>query len=171
MYRQDQSRTRPAAAPECRSRQTTRTPVCKSHLVSHLCFFPPMRPILCTGNSGSRKHVTFFIMPALRLEKVMCRRDLSWMNLMSIFRRSRPGLSSSSSSSSAAALTRGRLTPRESAVLPLPVASSRLGEWVFGSVMSAMLAMAGRTGSRGIDGRAVTRSQLGPAAGATQCAE
>ena len=62
---------------------------------------------------------TFFMMPALRLEKVMCRRDLSWMNLISIFLRSRPGLSSSSSSSSAAA--RARLTPRFSMPrAPLP---------------------------------------------------
>lgn len=79
---------------------------------------------------------TFFMIPAFRLEKVMCRRDLSWMNLMSIFLRSRPGLSSSSSSSSAAALTRGRLTPRGS-VLPLPVSASSapglllaLGSWM-----------------------------------------
>lgn len=57
-----------------------------------------------------RRRRTFFMMPALRLEKVMWRRDLSWMNLISIFLRSRPGLSSSSSSSSAAG--RGRLVPR-----------------------------------------------------------
>jgi hypothetical protein len=50
----------------------------------------------------ARAQHTFFMMPALRLLKVMCRRDLSVMNLISIFRRSRPGLSSSSSSSSAA---------------------------------------------------------------------
>lgn len=89
--------------------------------------------------------LTFFMMPALRLEKVMCRRDLSWMNLMSIFRRSRPGLSSSSSSSSAAALTRGRLMPRFSppcAPLPLPVAIASSwtdGDWA-GSARSAMSA-------------------------------
>lgn len=69
-----------------------------------------------------RKH-TFFMMPALRLEKVMCRRDLSWMNLISIFLLSRPGLSSSSSSSSAAALVRDRLTPLFSTV-PLPFSRS-----------------------------------------------
>ena len=76
------------------------------------------------------------MIPALRLEKVMCRRDLSWMNLMSIFLLSRPGLSSSSSSSSAAVEIRGRLMPRASA--PLPVASSwALGE-ALGSAMSAI---------------------------------
>jgi hypothetical protein len=50
----------------------------------------------------------FFMMPALRLEKVMCRRDLSLMNLISIFRRSRfpPFLSSSSSSSSSSPRSR-----------------------------------------------------------------
>jgi hypothetical protein len=72
---------------------------------------------------------TFFMIPAFLLEKVMCRRDLSWMNLISIFRRSRPGLSSSSSSSSAAALGRGRLMPRGSLPSPAPLlapASSRV---------------------------------------------
>ena len=83
------------------------------------------------------QRLTFFMMPALRLEKVMCRRDLSVINLISILRRSRPPFSSSSSSSSAAAETRGRLVPRDS---PLPVGSS-LGEpWSSceGSVMSAI---------------------------------
>jgi hypothetical protein len=65
---------------------------------------------------------TFFMMPALRLEKVMCRRDLSTMNLISILRRSRPGLSSSSSSSSAAG--RWRLVPRASPTLRVPLPSS-----------------------------------------------
>ena len=61
---------------------------------------------------------------------------------MSIFRRSRPVLSSSSSSSSAAALTRGRLTPRLSAPAPLPLPVARAsscaeGDCV-GSVISAI---------------------------------
>lgn len=71
--------------------------------------FARVRSLLRWGGGQGR---TFFMMPALRFEKVMCRLDLSWMNLISIFRRSRPGLSSSSSSSSATALGRGRFTPR-----------------------------------------------------------
>lgn len=92
---------------------------------------------------------TFFMMPALRLEKVMWRLDLSLINLISIFRRSRPPFSSSSSSSSAAG--RCRLTPRFSlfALLPLPTecASSRsVGDvWSCWSVMSAIV----REGNRG----------------------
>ena len=68
---------------------------------------------------------TFFMIPAFRLEKVMWRRDLSWMNLISIFLLSRPGLSSSSSSSSAAD-ARGRLTPRGSAA---PFSRSSCSSW------------------------------------------
>lgn len=98
------------------------------------------------SRSGSR---TFFIIPAFLLEKVMCRRDLSWMNLMSIFLLSRPGLSSSSSSSSApAALVRERLTPRASVAWPLPVArasSCAEGEWLsFGSVISPIVVVLSR---------------------------
>jgi len=52
---------------------------------------------------------TFFMMPAFLFENVMWRRDLSWMNLISIFLRSRPGFESSSSSSSSPVLGRGRL--------------------------------------------------------------
>lgn len=71
---------------------------------------------------STRPSRTFFMMPALRLEKVMWRRDLSVMNLISIFLRSRPALSSSSSSSSIEG--RWRLIPRGS----LPLAwSSRPG--------------------------------------------
>ena len=95
---------------------------------------------------GDLTSFTFFMMPALRLEKVMCRRDLSWINLMSIFLLSRLGLSSSSSSSSAAALMRGRLTPRESpAVAPLPLPVARTSSWAegdcceSGSTMSVMV--------------------------------
>lgn len=85
---------------------------------------------------------TFFMMPALRLEKVMCLRDLSLMNLISIFRRSRLPFSSSSSSSSAAD-GRWRFTPRDSwTALPLPTAwpsSSSVGEvWSCWSAMSAI---------------------------------
>ena len=89
---------------------------------------------------GGQGGCTFFMMPAFRLEKVMCRRDLSWMNLISILRLSRPGLSSSSSSSSAA-LGRGRLTPLLSrAPLPLSRSSGAVGELVWSlAVISAML--------------------------------
>lgn len=94
---------------------------------------------------GRAKKRTFFMMPALRLEKVMWRRDLSLMNLISILRRSRPPFSSSSSSSSAAG--RGRLTPRPSFALPLPTecaSSSSVGDvWSCWSVMSAMLSVCG----------------------------
>jgi hypothetical protein len=86
------------------------------------------------------KH-TFFMIPALRFEKVMCRRDLSVMNLISIFLRSRPGLSSSSSSSSAVE-GRWRLTPRLSIELPLPTACSSRADgepWSCWSVMSAIV--------------------------------
>ena len=99
--------------------------------------------------------LTFFMIPAFRFEKVMCRRDLSWMNLISIFRRSRPGLSSSSSSSSAA--MRDRFTPlgpsdpdagAAEASLPLPLLapmepSSRAGDWGFWSwsVISAAISL------------------------------
>lgn len=92
--------------------------------------------------------LTFFMMPALRLEKVMWRRDLSWMNLISIFLLSRPGLSSSSSSSSAAG--RGRFVPRlgsawARAPLPLLATSSlAVGDcccsW---SVISLVMVVAG----------------------------
>lgn len=59
----------------------------------------------------NRKRVhTFFMIPAFRFEKVMCRRDLSWMNLISILRRSRLGFPSSSSSSSSAVVL-GRFIP------------------------------------------------------------
>jgi len=87
---------------------------------------------------------TFFMMPAFLLENVMWRRDLSVMNLISIFLRSRPGLSSSSSSSSAVE-GRWRLIPRLSPPaieLPFPtVCSSRAdGEpWSCWSVMSAIV--------------------------------
>ena len=84
---------------------------------------------------------TFFMMPALRFEKVMWRRDLSVMNLISIFLRSRPGLSSSSSSSSAVE-GRWRLTPRFSpAALPFPTAWSSRAEGEAGSCWSVMSAM------------------------------
>lgn len=88
---------------------------------------------------GTRR--TFFMIPALRLEKVMWRRDLSWMNLISIFLRSRPGFSSSSSSASSAR----RLVPRFSGAAPLPAAavccsSSWEGE-VFSSATGGMSAM------------------------------
>ena len=75
--------------------------------------------------------LTFFMIPAFRLEKVMWRRDLSLMNLISILRRSRLPFSSSSSSSSAGA-GRWRLTPRDSGAgaLPLPCdSSSSVGEF------------------------------------------
>lgn len=86
------------------------------------------------------------MIPALRFEKVMWRRDLSLINLISIFLLSRPPFSSSSSSSSAA-LARWRFTPRLSGAgaLPLPAecasSPSSVGEvcscW---SVMSAISA-------------------------------
>jgi hypothetical protein len=44
--------------------------------------------------SGIKTH-TFFMIPALRLLKVMCRRFLSWMNSILIFRRPRFSPSSS----------------------------------------------------------------------------
>lgn len=92
-------------------------------------------------SKAKQKTRTFFMIPAFRLEKVMWRRDLSLINLISIFRRSRPPFSSSSSSSSAAA--RGRLTPRPSLAVPLPTAcasSSSVGDvWSCWSVMSAMM--------------------------------
>ena len=104
-----------------------------------------LAPSLAGGQVGRRAQEkftgekrTFFIIPALRLEKVMWRRDLSWMNLISIFLRSRPGLSSSSSSSSAAA--RARLTPRFSMPrAPLP-SSWTLGD-AFWSCSVISLAM------------------------------
>jgi hypothetical protein len=80
----------------------------------------------CPSRRRQRVHLvqsrTFFMIPALRFEKVMWRRDLSWMNLISIFLRSRPGLSSSSSSSSAAG--RGRLVPRLASAFSWPLPSS-----------------------------------------------
>ena len=89
---------------------------------------------------GERER-TFFMIPALRLEKVMWRRDLSVMNLISIFLRSRPGLSSSSSSSSAVE-GRWRLTPRFSpAALPFPTGWSSRAEGDAGSCWSVMSAM------------------------------
>ena len=102
-------------------------------------------------DDGGDRARTFFMIPALRLEKVMWRRDLSVMNLISIFLRSRPGLSSSSSSSSAVE-GRWRLTPRFSpAALPFPTAWSSRAEGEAGSCWSVMSAMvettrAGRTG-------------------------
>lgn len=96
--------------------------------------------------------LTFFIIPAFRLEKVMCRRDLSWMNLISILRRSRPGLSSSSSSSSGA-LGRWRLMPRFSppwTPLPLPMESSWPGEacWSCSVSSDAMVSFVGELSRR-----------------------
>jgi hypothetical protein len=89
------------------------------------------------------------MMPALRLLKVMCRRDLSVMNLISIFRRSRPGLSSSSSSSSAAG--RGRLVPRfASPTLRAPLPSScSWGDacWSWSVISEAMAVVRVRIGS------------------------
>ena len=86
--------------------------------------------------------LTFFMIPAFRLENVMCRRDLSVMNLISIFLRSRPGLSSSSSSSSAVE-GRWRLMPRDSpTALPFPTACSSRADgepWSCWSVMSAIV--------------------------------
>lgn len=86
--------------------------------------------------------LTFFMIPAFRLENVMWRRDLSLMNLISILRRSRLPFSSSSSSSSAGA-GRWRLTPRASVVGALPLfcgSSSSVGEFCSCcSVMSAMM--------------------------------
>src|SRR5258708_3544275 len=63
------------------------------------------------------------------------------MNLISIFLRSRPGLSSSSSSSSAVE-GRWRLTPRLSIELPLPTACSSRADgepWSCWSVISAIV--------------------------------
>ena len=96
---------------------------------------------------------TFFMIPALRLEKVMWRRDLSWMNLISIFLRSRPGLSSSSSSSSWAG--RGRLVPRFASAwrsAPLLARSSlTLGDafWSWSVISEAMVLWLIRLVARG----------------------
>lgn len=73
----------------------------------------------------------------------MCLLDLSWMNLISIFLRSRPGLSSSSSSSSWAG--RGRFVPRFASPwtrAPLLVRSSwTLGDafWSWSVISEAMV--------------------------------